>query len=97
MEDVLELDHRAFEGDTVLLCADETANQQTRKTRRRGLARPGQPAIVDYEYERNGTANLFVVLAPLLEWRWVKVSGRRTRRDWALLSRELVDEVFPGK
>ena len=52
---------------------------------------------MDYEYARNGTANLFMVVAPLLGWRWVKVTDRRTRRDWALLIRELVDDVFPGK
>ena len=97
MEDVLEVYHRAFDDDTVLLCIDETSKQQTRETRRSRLAGPGQPAIVDYEYERNGTANLFMVFAPLLGWRWVKVTDRRTRSDWALLIRELVDEVFPGK
>ena len=73
------------------------SRQQTRETRRSRLAVPGQPVIVDYEYERNGTANLFMVFAPLLGWRWVKVTDRRTRSDWALLIRELVDEVLPGK
>ena len=97
MEDVLEVYHRAFDDDTVLLCIDETSKQQTRETRRSRLAGPGHPAIVDYEYERNGTANLFMVFAPLLGWRWVKVTDRRTRLDWAFLIRELVDEVFPGK
>ncbi len=82
---------------TVPLCIDETSKQQTKETRVPGLTRPGQPAIVDYEYARNGTANLFMVFAPLLGWRWVKVTDRRTRRDWALLIRELVDDVFPGK
>ena len=97
MEDVLEVVHRAFDDNTVLLYIDETSKQQTRETRRSMLAAPGQPAIVDHEYERNGTANLFMVFAPLLGWRWVKVTDRRTRRDWALLIRERVDEVFPGK
>ncbi len=62
-----------------------------------GLSRPGQPAVVDYEYVRNGTANLFMVFAPLDGWRWVPVTDRRTRQDWAALIRSLVDDVFPDK
>ena len=53
--------------------------------------------IVDFEFERNGVADLFVVFAPLLGWRWVKVPDRRTRHDWAHLIRELVDDIFPCK
>lgn len=97
MEDVLEVYHRAFDDDTVLVCMDETSKQQTKEVRVPRPVRPGQPAIVDFEYERNGVANLFMVFAPLLGWRWVKVTDRRTRRDWAHLIRELVDEIFPGK
>ncbi len=97
MEDVLEVYHREFDEDTVLVCMDETSKQQTKETRTPRPVRPGQPAIVDFEYERNGVANLFIVFAPLLGWRWVKVTDRRTRHDWANLIRELVDEIFPGK
>ncbi len=97
MEDVLEVYHREFDEDTVLVCMDETSKQQTKETRTPRPVRPGQPAIVDFEYERNGVANLFIVFAPLLGWRWVKVTDRRTRHDWAHLIRELVDEIFPGK
>ncbi len=93
----MDVVHQPFDDDTVLLCIDETSRQQTTETRVPGLTRLVQPAIVDYEYERNGTANLFMVVAPLLGWRWVKVTDRRTRRDWALLIRALVDDVFPGK
>ena len=97
MEDVLEVYHREFDEDTVLVCMDETSKQQTKETRTPRPVRPGQPAIVDFEYERNGVANLFIVFAPLLGWRWVKVTDRRTRHDWAHLIRELVDDIFPGK
>ena len=97
MEDVLEVYHREFDEDTVLVCMDETSKQQTKETRTPRPARPGQPAVVDFEYERNGVANLFMVFAPLLGWRWVKVTDRRTRHDWAHLIRELVDDIFPGK
>ena len=85
MEDVLEVYHREFDDDTVLVCMDETSKQQTKETRTPRPVRPGQPAIVDFEYERNGVANLFIVFAPLLGWRWVKVTDRRTRHDWAHL------------
>ena len=97
MEDVLETYHREYDEDIILVCMDETSKQQTMEIQVPGPTRPGQPAIVDYEYERNGTANLFMVYAPLQGWRWVKVTDRRTRCDWAHLMRELVDDVFPGK
>ena len=53
--------------------------------------------IVNFEFERNRVADLFVAFAPLLGWRRVKVPDRRTRHDWAHLIRELVDDIFPGK
>ena len=97
MEDVLETYHRDFTEDEVLVCLDETSKQQTKETRHPVPAREGQPAREDFEYERNGVANLFMVFAPLLGFRLVEVTDRRTRIDWALLIRKLVDEVFPGK
>ena len=97
MEDVLETYHRDFTEDEVLVCLDETSKQQTKETRQPILAREGQPAREDFEYVRNGVANLFMVFAPLLGFRLVEVTDRRTRIDWALLIRKLVDEVFPGK
>ena len=60
MEDVLEVYHREFDEDTVLVCMDETSKQQTKETRPPRPVRPGQPASVDFEYERNGVANLFI-------------------------------------
>ena len=59
--------------------------------------RPGQPEVVDYEYERNGTANLFLAFAPNENWRTVKVTDRRTARDWAHFIRELADDHFPDR
>jgi hypothetical protein len=57
--------------------------------------KPGQPARVDYEYERNGTANLFMVFAPLEGWRHVKVTDRRTAIDYAQLLKQVADIHFP--
>jgi DDE superfamily endonuclease len=56
---------------------------------------PGQPERVDYEYERKGTRNLFVMVEPLAGWRHVEVTEQRTRHDYAKIVRWLVDEVYP--
>ena len=77
MEDVLDVYHRDFDDDTVLVCVDEVSKQLTMEVRTAVPMEPGQPARVDCEYERNGTANRFMVCAPLLGWRHVKVTERR--------------------
>ena len=59
-------------------------------------ARPGHPARYDYEYRRNGTANLFMIFAPLEGWRHVKVTDRHTALDYAQVLKELSDMHFPG-
>ncbi len=97
MEEVLDTYQRDFAEDEVLVCMDETSRQQTKETRLPRPVRPGQPEIVDYEYERNGTANLFLAFAPNENWRTVKVTDRRTARDWAQFIRELADDPIPGK
>ncbi len=58
-------------------------------------AKPGQVARYDYEYERNGTANLFMMFAPLEGWRHVKVTGRHAAVDYAQVLKELSDTHFP--
>ena len=97
MEDVPGQYQRDFAEDEVLVCMDETSRQQTKGTRVPRPARPGDPAVYDFEYERNGVATLFMPFAPLLGWRAVTVTDRRTRRDWATVIRDLVDITFPGK
>ena len=97
MEDVLEQYQREFTEDEVLAVMDGTSRQRTRETRVPRPARPGDPAIHDSGYERNGTANLFMLFAPPPGWREVKVTDRRTRRDWARVIRGPVDVTFPGR
>jgi DDE superfamily endonuclease len=95
MEDVLEVYHRPYDAKRPVVCLDEASKQLIRETRAPIPASPGQPERVDYEYERNGTANLFMVFEPLAGRRRVKVTDRRTKIDFAHVIRELVDEQYP--
>jgi len=71
MEDVLEVYHRPHNPEYPVVCLDETSKQLIAETRVPIAAKPGRPARYDYEYERNGTANLFMLFAPLEGWRVV--------------------------
>ena len=97
MEDVLGVYARDLDDGTVLICLDETSKQQTKETRTPLPTLPGKPAGHDFEYERNGTANLFMLYAPLLAWRHVEVTDRRTRQDFARVLRDIADVHFPGR
>ena len=97
MEDVLEVYHRQFGDNEVLVCLDETSKHQVKETRSPLAPRPGTAMAYDYEYERNGVSNLFMLFAPLEGWRRVEVTERRTRTGWAEVVRKLVDEDYPGK
>lgn len=95
MEDVLAVYHRPHDPNCPLVCFDEGTKQQVKETRLPLPPEPGQVARYDYEYERNGTSNLFMFFAPLEGWRHVKVTDRRTMIDWAYCMRDLVDIHFP--
>jgi hypothetical protein len=95
MEDVLEVYQRPYDPKRPVVCFDEQSKQLIRETRAPIPAQPGQPERVDYEYERNGTANLFMTFEPLAGRRRVKVTDRRTKIDFAQVIRELVDEQYP--
>src|SRR6266566_3117674 len=95
MEDVLEVYQRPHDPQRPLVCLDETSKQLIIDTRAPIPANPGQPARHDYEYERNGVANLFMVFAPLEGWRHVKVTDRHTAIDYAHVLRDLSDTHFP--
>jgi hypothetical protein len=96
MEDVLEVYQRPRDPKRPLVCLDESSKQLIRETRPSMCMRPGHPARQDYEYERNGTANLFMLFAPLEGWRHVKVTDRRTSIDYAHVLKELSDVHFPN-
>lgn len=95
MEDVLEVYHRPHDADCPVVCLDETSKQLIAETRERIPAKPGQPERVDYEYQRNGTANLFMMFAPLEGWRHVKITDRHAALDYAQVLKDLSDTHFP--
>ena len=95
MEDVLDVYTRPHDPARPLVCLDETSKQLVAETRAPEPMQPGQPARHDYEYKRNGTANLFMLFAPLEGWRHVEVTERRTAIDFANILRDLSDIHFP--
>jgi DDE superfamily endonuclease len=95
MEDVLDVYTRPYDPKRPLICMDETNKQLLRDARPPQSSRPGRPARVDYEYEREGVANLFLFCEPLAGRRWVDVTERRTKADWASQIQELVDVRYP--
>jgi uncharacterized small protein (DUF1192 family) len=96
MEDILEVYQRPYDPHRPLVCLDETSKQLIAETRVPIAAKPGQPGRHDYEYRRNGTANLFMMFAPLEGWRHVKVTDRHAALDYAQVLKELSDTHFPG-
>ena len=96
MEDILDVYQRPYDPQRPLVCLDETSKQLIAETRVPIAAKPGQPARQDYEYRRNGTANLFMLFAPLEGWRHVKVTDRHTAVDYAHVLKELSETHFPG-
>jgi len=95
MEDVLGLYCRPYDPRIPMVNMDEQPVQLVKETRAPVPPGPGRPARYEYEYERNGTANIFLFTEPLGEWRRVEVTGRRTAVDWAHQVRELLDVDYP--
>ena len=95
MEDVLEVYQRPYDATRPVVCLDEASKQLVRETRPCRPLAPGHPRTVDYEYERNGTANLFMLFEPLAGRRHIDVTARRTALDYARVVRELVDVRYP--
>jgi len=95
MEDVLEVYHRPYDEKRPLVCLDEASKQLIGETVQPLPPEPGQPERFDYEYVRNGTVNLFMLSEPLLGWRHVAVTERRTAKDFAEVVRWLLEELHP--
>lgn len=95
MEDILDLYAEEYMQDYPVVCFDESPYQLISETRPRVQAEPGHLERIDYEYKREGTCNLFLLFQPLQSWRHISVSAQRTKQDFALQMRELVDVHFP--
>jgi len=95
MEDVLDLYAEPADPKRPVVCFDETPTQLIGEVRQPIPARPGQPERYDYEYKRNGTANLFMFLDAHQPWRHVKVTEHRTAQDFAACMRDLTDIHYP--
>jgi len=95
MEDVLEVYQRPYDKKRPRVCLDEASQVLRADTRTPLPLAPGQVERVDYEYQRQGTVNLFMLYAPWEGWRHVAVTERRTRLDFAHVVKTLVDERYP--
>lgn len=95
MENVLEIYKRPYDPRRPVVCMDEKPKQLVKETRVPIACRKGRPERFDYEYERNGMANVFVFVEPLKGWRRLEVTPRRTKIDWAQQLRHLVDIDYP--
>jgi hypothetical protein len=95
MEDLLDLYAEPDDPKRPVVCFDESTKQLVAETRVPLPMAPGKPERFDYEYERKGTANLFLSCQPLGGWRHVAVTEQRTKPDFAHQMRALVDVHFP--
>lgn len=97
MEDVLDLYEESFDEKNPVVCFDKAPVQLIDDVLTPMTAAPGRVKRQDYEYERNGTSNLFVFVQLLGGWREVKVTDRRTKKDFAECMKDLVDRHFPDE
>jgi hypothetical protein len=95
MEEVLDVYKRPYNPKRPQVCLDERPKQLVAEARNPLAVSFGQPARYDYEYKRNGVANIFMMFEPLAGKRYVKVTQRRTKTDWAECVLILVDEIYP--
>jgi len=96
MEDILDVYSRKYDEKCILICMDEFPRQLIGETRKPIPCKPGRPKYFDYEYVRNGVCSIFMFTSPLKGWRRAEASERRTRVDWALQIKKLVDIDFPN-
>src|SRR5438309_352471 len=95
ISEALEVYQRPLAPAHPVICRDETSKQLVGETRVALPVKPGQPPREDYEYERQGVAHLFLFSEPLIGWRQIQVTERRTRMEWATALRELADHHYP--
>ncbi len=91
MEMILDVYKRPYDARYPVVCMDESPKQLIAETKTPIPASPGQPYRCDYEYERCGVCNIFMACEPLAGKRMVKITERRTKRDWAEFIEEIAD------
>lgn len=91
MEEVLDIYKQAYDPKHPVICMDESSKQLIKETRQSLPMKPGDVEKFDTEYERNGTASIFMAFEPLQGLRFTKITKQRTRTDWAYYIREIVD------
>ena len=95
MEDILEVYTRVYDPERPQVCMDESSKQLLDDPCPPLPVQPGQPERIDYHYQREGTANLFMFFEPLGGKRYLRVTDRRTKVDWAEAMREVADVHYP--
>ena len=95
MEDVLAVYHLPYEPAYPVVCMDESCKQMVGEVRDPIPCAPGRPVRIDDEYVRNGVAEIFMEVEPFAGKRHVAVTERRTRKDWALQIKQMLDECYP--
>ena len=95
MEDILHVYQRPYDPQVPVICMDEASKQLISEVAIPLPTKPRQVKRVDYEYARQGVCNLFILCEPLRGWRHVNLTQRRTKRDWALCIRELLEVHYP--
>jgi hypothetical protein len=96
MEDILDVYQRPYDPGRPLVCMDETSKQLVSEVNPPLALEPGQVERYDYEYERQGVVNLFMLFEPLVGQRHIQITDRRTKQDWAYLIKDLVDVFYPS-
>jgi len=94
MEEVLDIYKRPYDPKYPVVCVDESSKQLTKEVREQLPMQPGQVLKYDTEYERNGTASIFMGFEPLQGVRYTKITEQRTQIDWAIYVKELVDNHY---
>ena len=95
MEDILDIYHSEYDSQNPWVCFDESCKQLVKEVKKKIEAEPGQKERYDYQYERNGVANMFMFFEPLQGWRHIEVTQQRTAIDYAHQMKYLVDERYP--
>jgi len=97
MEDVLDVYEKPYDPKVPVLCMDEQPVQLTKETRQSIPGTKSHPKRVDYEYERAGTANIFMFTEPLAGWREVTVRQTKTKVDWAIEVARLMEGKYANR